>query len=43
MLHGRFGEFEYINMDQAIGRSMARCRELADRPAPEKPNRAKGA
>ena len=38
-LHGRFGEFEYINMDQVIGRSMARCRELADRPAAGKAHR----
>jgi protoporphyrinogen oxidase len=30
-LHGRFGEFEYINMDQVIGRSMARAQELAGR------------
>ena len=39
-LHGRFGEFEYINMDQVIEKSMARCRELADRPIAGNANQA---
>ena len=30
-LHGRFGEFEYLNMDQVIGRSMKKCPELIER------------
>jgi len=30
-LHGRFGEFEYLNMDQVIGRSMNKCPELIER------------
>ena len=27
-LHGRFGEFEYLNMDAVIRRSIRKCREL---------------
>jgi protoporphyrinogen oxidase len=27
-LHGRFGEFEYVNMDQVIERSMKRAKEI---------------
>ena len=29
-LHGRFGEFEYLNMDQVIRRSMDNCRKIAE-------------
>ena len=28
-LHGRFGEFEYLNMDQVIRRSMDNCQKIA--------------
>ena len=28
ILHGRFGEFDYINMDAVIERSMNRAREI---------------
>ena len=27
-LHGRFGDFEYINMDQVIERSMKQAKEI---------------
>ena len=30
LLHGRFGEFEYINMDAVIEKSMKRSREILE-------------